>query len=356
MSRARGPAASLASAMAKGFLRDRVALFFAIVFPLMFLVLFGTLFSESGISRTSVIEVGDVTLLDKASGDAAAAIDDSLELSHSDDLDAALADVRSGDADAAVTQDGHVVRLWYAAADPVVAGTVQATFQAIVTSAAVAASGQEPEFALHAEQVENQDLSTIEYLTPGLLGWAIASAATFAAAITLVQWRTTGLLRKLRLAPISTAPIVTSRVGVSVVIALGQAAIFIGVAALLFGLTLAGWWWLSVPVLTAGTLAFLAIGLLAGSIAKTQEAAVAIVNIVVLPMAFLSGSFFPLDGAPEWLQTVSAVLPLKYLNTGMLDVMVRDQGPGAVVIPILVLLGFAVVVTAIATRLFRWDA
>ena len=230
MSRTRGPAISLASAMAKGFVRDRAALFFAIVFPLMFLVLFGTLFSDSGVSRTDVIEVGDVALLDDASGEAAAVIDDSLELSSSDDLDEALAEVRSGDADAAVAQHGSEVRLWYSAADPVVAGTVQGTFQAIVTSATIAASGQEPEFSLQTEQVEDDDLSTIEYLTPGLLGWAIASAATFAAAITLVEWRTTGLLRKLRLAPISTAPIVTSRVGVSVVIALGQAVIFVAVA------------------------------------------------------------------------------------------------------------------------------
>ncbi len=46
-------------------------------------------------------------------------------------------------------------------------------------------------------------------------------------------------------------------------------------------------------------------------------------------MAFLSGSFFPLDGAPQWLKVVSHLLPLRYLNDGMLDVMVRGEGPGA---------------------------
>ena len=72
-------------------------------------------------------------------------------------------------------------------------------------------------------------------------------------------------------------------------------------------------------VIMAGTLAFLSIGLLAGAWAKTQESASAIVNIIVLPMAFLSGSFFPLDGAPKWLQIISNCLPLKHLNQGMLD-------------------------------------
>jgi len=124
----------------------------------------------------------------------------------------------------------------------------------------------------------------------------------------------------------------------------------------LFGLQLTGYWWMSIPLLAAGTLAFLSLGLLAGAVARTIEAAVAIANIVVLPMAFLSGSFFPLDDAPEWLRTVSKFFPLTYLNEGMLDVMVRGEGPSAVLAPIAVLLAFAVVVTLIAGRFFRWDA
>ena len=47
-------------------------------------------------------------------------------------------------------------------------------------------------------------------------------------------------------------------------------------------------------------------------------------------MAFLSGSFFPLDGAPGWLRTLSEVLPLKHMNQAMLDVMVRGKGPASV--------------------------
>jgi len=111
-----------------------------------------------------------------------------------------------------------------------------------------------------------------------------------------------------------------------------------------------------IPLLTAGTLAFMSIGLLAGAVAKSEEAAVGIANFVVLPMAFLSGSFFPLDGAPGWIRSVSQVLPLKHLNEGMLDTMVRGEGPSAAIMPIIILLGFAVAVTAISSRLFRWDA
>jgi ABC-2 type transport system permease protein len=72
-------------------------------------------------------------------------------------------------------------------------------------------------------------------------------------------------------------------------------------------------------------------------------------------MSFLSGSFFPLDGAPHWLQVVSLMLPLRHLNDGMLDVMVRGQGPTAVLLPMLVLAAFAAVITLLAAKLFRWE-
>jgi ABC-2 type transport system permease protein len=100
----------------------------------------------------------------------------------------------------------------------------------------------------------------------------------------------------------------------------------------------------------------MSLGLLAGALAKTQEGAVNLANFLVLPMAFLSGSFFPLEGSPAWLQTVSKLLPLRHLNDGMLDVMVRGQGLDAALQPIGILLAFAVVVTLIAVRLFRWEA
>ena len=110
-----------------------------------------------------------------------------------------------------------------------------------------------------------------------------------------------------------------------------------------------------IPLLVCGTLAFMSIGLLAGAVAKTEEAAIGISNFVVLPMAFLSGSFFSLDGAPGWIEIVGKVLPLKHLNQGMLDTMVRGEGPGSAVMPMVFLLVFAAVVTAVAARLFRWD-
>lgn len=349
------PFVALSLAIVKGFARDKASVFFALIFPLMFLVLFGGLFGDSGQSKVEMIQVGDLTLVDELSDGARAAFDETFEVEHSEDLDAAIAEVRKGDADVAVEMRGDTIVAHYTQTDQVRAAVTQGTLQAFVDGTNVALSGQPPRFSLETERVEDDSLSTIQFVTPGLLGWAIAMSAAFGAAATLQGWRQSKLLRRLQLSPVSTRTVVGARVTVTLLIALVQMTIFIGLGAAAFDLTLTGSWWMSVPLLVVGTLCFMALGLLAGAITKTTEGAVNAANFMVLPMAFLSGSFFPLDAAPGWLQAVSNALPLKHLNEGMLDVMVRGEGPSAALLPMAILAAFAVVVTLVAARLFRWE-
>ncbi|HEX6872015.1 MAG TPA: ABC transporter permease, partial [Micromonosporaceae bacterium] len=321
------------------------------------LVLFGGVFKDQGAPRSTVVQIGAVRLLDQIPASQRTELDRVLELDRTDDRAAALEQVRKGDADAAVEQRGGTVVLHYAAADQVRSGTVLGLFNALVQSGNLAAAGiTAPALTLSAQQVEDESLKTIQYVTPGLLGWAIATGAMFGSALTLVTWRQKKILRRLRLAPVRVSTVGAARVGVSVAIALVQTAIFLGVASIpYFGLTLSDSWWMAIPLVVVGTLAFLALGLLAGSFAKTPEAASAVANLIVLPMAFLSGAFFPLDNAPGWLRAISEALPLRHLVDGMQAVMVRGQGPAAVLDELGILAAFAVVVAAIAARLFRWD-
>ena len=349
------PMTTLSLAMWRGFVRDRMALFFVILFPLMFLFLFGGIFGDQGQSKSTLVEVGDVALLDQLPAGARGAFDNAFEVEHSDDLDGAVDEVRSGDVDAAVQQQGDELVLHFSRADQVTAATVRGTLSSFVQGANVAATGQPPRFTLVAEQVEDESLESIQYLAPGLLGWAVAMSATFGAALTLVEWRSSKLLRKLRLAPVRTGSLVSARIFVTLGVALLQMVIFVGVAMVVFGLELTGSWWMALPLVASGTLSFMAIGLLTGAVSKTSEGASGLANLIILPMAFLSGSFIPLDVAPTWLQTVSRIFPLRYLNEGMLDVMVRGEPAVTALAPMAVLLAFAAVIGVLATWLFRWE-
>jgi ABC-2 type transport system permease protein len=340
--------------MLRGFLRDRGSLIFTVALPVLFLVLLGSIYKGSSTPQVKVAEIGRVPLLDQAAR--SAQLRAVLKVSRAASQASALQKVRQGDVDAAVSQQGSRLILHYSIADQVTSGVVRALFSSLVQAANQEATGRPPAFTLATAQVEDTSLKPIQYLAPGLLAWAIASGATFGAALTLVSWRQKKLLRRLRLTPASTGAIAGARITVSLLIALVQLAVFLLIATLpYFGLKLTHWWWMAIPIVIAGALTFLSIGLLAGSITKTEQAATALANLIILPMAFLGGAFVPLAFAPAWIQKVSYVMPLRYLVTGVQDVMARGDGPSAAVLPIAVLLGIAAVLTLVAVRLFRWD-
>ena len=346
---------SLSRAMLLGFVRDRAALIFSILLPVLFLVFFGSIYKNSSAPKISLVEVGRVQLLNQAR-QADPGLAKVLAVSHARSVAAALDTVRKGDDDAAVLQRGAHLIVRYSIADQTKAGLVNSVLASIVQAANQAASGQRPRFTLSASQVEDKSLKPIQYVTPGLLGWALASGATFGAAITLVSWRQTKLLRRLRLAPIGTGSIVAARIGIALAIGLIQLAVFLAIARLpYFGLKLTAAWWMTIPLVACGILAFMSIGLLVGAIAKTQQAATAIANLIILPMAFVGGAFIPLDFAPDWVRQASYVMPLRYLVTAMQDVMARGEGPSAALPAIGILLGFTLVAGLAAMRLFRWD-
>lgn len=355
--RTRGRAfASLSRAMALGMLRDRTAVFFILVFPLMFLVLFGALFKDNATPRAEIVQLGRVEALDSLPREVRAGLEDFLTIRTSDDRGQALEEVRAGDVDAVLWQEGDRVRLRYSAADPTRAGSVRAIVDSLVQQANIAATGRPPAYELTASRVEDESLKAIQFLTPGMLGWAVAMSAVVGSALTLVNWRRKRILRRLWLAPVGPGAVIAARVGVNIALALVQTLVFVGVAALPFyGLELTGYWWLSLPLVVCGTLAFMSVGLVVGARAGTEEAANGVTQVIVLPMAFLSGSFFPLDGAPAWLRALADLLPLKHLTEAMQDVLSRGQGWGAALPVMGGLLLFAAVMTAIAARLFRWD-
>lgn len=341
---------SLSVAMFKGFFRERVALFFTFLMPLMFLVIFGLIFGGSSSNKTKIDVVGDGPVLTALSNTGI------IDFQRVDTFDKAVQAVKNGDVPAAIAVQGNNIQLRYAASDSVQAGTVQAVIRSVVDAVNVQASGKPPVVKLDSQQVEDSSLTAIQYLTPGILSWGLATSAIFGSSLTLVNWRKKQVLRRIRLSPVSTGTVISSRLLVTIGTSVLQAILFIAVAMTpVFGLKLAGQWWLALPLLILGSLSFFAIGGLVGSIAKSEEAATGITNVIVLPMAFLSGTFFPLQNAPQWLQTVSEVLPLRHLNDGMVDVLVRGKGIEALAMPAAVLIAFTLVVGFAASRLFSWE-
>ena len=138
-------------------------------------------------------------------------------------------------------------------------------------------------------------------------------------------------------------------------IALVQAVIIVGVGVLFFGVVVTGPWALTAVFVVLGSVAFLALGYVIASFAKTEDSANGMISVVQFPMMFLSGTFFPIEAMPPPLQTVARLIPLTYLSDALRQVMVGGAAFAPLWVCAVVLLAWLVGCFAIAARKFRWQ-
>jgi ABC-2 type transport system permease protein len=125
---------------------------------------------------------------------------------------------------------------------------------------------------------------------------------------------------------------------------------------LLFHAKTHGSWPLASLIILVGTAAFVSIGFLLCSVARTSESARGLAAMIAFPMMFLSGVFIPLDALPQVMQNIVHALPLTYLTEALRGIL--NDGDGltrTVAIDVGVLAAWAVVCFTIAAARFRWE-
>lgn len=167
------------------------------------------------------------------------------------------------------------------------------------------------------------DRPTFLLATYGVFG--VMGPALFGFGVGLAMERENGLLALKRVSPMPIAAYFTAKIAMSLVFALAVVLLLSAAAVWGGGVRIApGRWSLLVAVLLVGTLPFCAMGLWIGALARGQ-AAVAIVNLVYLPMAVLSGLWIPLMLFPPLLQALAPVWPAWHLSQLALGVVGQAQ-------------------------------
>jgi len=186
--------------------------------------------------------------------------------------------------------------------------------------------------------------------TYGVFG--IIGPALFGFGVGVANERDTGTLTLKRATPMPVSAYFLAKLVMSIICAaLIVAGLFI-LAAYASGVALYRAQWVGLAgVLLAGTLPFCAMGLAVGCWARSQ-AAVAIVNLVYLPMSFLSGLWMPISVFPEPLRRLALAFPPYHLSQLALKVLDMDQG-GAALLHVSALLGYSVVFLVVAAAGFR---
>ncbi len=151
-----------------------------------------------------------------------------------------------------------------------------------------------------------------EALLAGLIGYGCANTAFAGLAIQLVIRRESAILKRLRATPLPAAILVPALlVSTLLVFALEVVALF-GIGSALYGTPFPSAVGSLVLVIVIGAAAFAALGVATASLIRSAEGSSAVVNFILLPMAFLTGSFGPTRHYPSFLRAIGDVLPLKY--------------------------------------------
>jgi len=151
----------------------------------------------------------------------------------------------------------------------------------------------------------------VEFMFPGIIGMVVFTTAVFSA-LSVVQDKEFGYMREILVSPMSRVSIATGKVlgGSTVAVIQGLMMLifvpFIGVS-LTFVMVLK-----LIPVMFLVAFTISAIGLLIASSLKTAQGFQMVIQILLFPMLFLSGAFFPLNGMPGWMDVIVKINPLTY--------------------------------------------
>jgi ABC-2 type transport system permease protein len=239
--------------------------------------------------------------------------------------------------------------------DPSRSNLVASVYQSVQAVLGVVNLGGRPPLVVpQPETLQTENLNFISYFVPSMLGLSVMQVGIFAA-IPLVADREKLILKRLAATPLRRWQLVGSNVLMRLLIALAQAVIIIGVGVLAFGVQITGSLLLAALFIALGAMAFLALGYVIASFAKTEDSANGMTSVVQFPMMFLSGTFFPLDAMPAFLQGIARIIPLTYLSDALRQVMVGGAAFAPLWLCALVLAGWLVICFGIASRTFRWQ-
>jgi ABC-2 type transport system permease protein len=194
-----------------------------------------------------------------------------------------------------------------------------------------------------------------EALLAGMIGYGAANTAFAGLAITLVIRRESAVLKRLRATPLPLKIYVAASLTSTLLVFALQTVVLFLIGRLLYNTPMPGRVGSLIVLVIFGAVAFAALGVGLASVIRSAEGSSAVVNVILLPMAFLTGSFGPTRHYPRFLRAIGDVLPLKYFLDLVNAVYLRGQAfwsrPGAIG----VLAAWGAVGLIVAGRRFRWE-
>ena len=353
----------------RGYLRNRVGLFFGLIFPVILILIFGAIFS-SGNSGTLTVYVQnqDAGPFPTSLMDVATQFIDALNST-------GTLNVQLADASENFTQylsdhssaDGIIIPANFSAnyiagtsINITVYGNPSQTSSAIVSGTVNGLANAfnlrrfngSAVIGLAQTTVNTQQTKYVDFLIPGLIGFSILISPMFSLVSISSEYKKTKLFKQLSLTPLTKMEWLASKVIWYIFLSTASFLLMVAVGVFAFGAHVTLTVWL-IPFLILGPMLFASMGMLVGTLTKNPDTAAVIGQVITFSMMFLSGTFFPISLMPEYLRTFAHVLPLYYIVEGLNAVMVYANYAQAL-LDIAVVTVITVILFVAAAKLFKW--
>ena len=201
---------------------------------------------------------------------------------------------------------------------------------------------------------EIDGVPAVDVLLAGLFGYGAANTAFAGLAIILVGRREAGVLKRLRATPLTPAVYLAAVLLSTLATFALQSVSLLGLGGLAFDASMPANWLGFVGAIVLGVACFAGLGLAAAALIRSAEGVSAVVNVVVLPMAFLSGAFGPTQDFPAVLQAIADVLPLTYFIDIVDGVYLDGDSFFADPKALVIVLAWGLAGVVVALRRFGW--
>lgn len=350
----------LAKVFLKIFLRDRQSIFFSLFFPIIFMTVFGFINNNEleAINIGVVSDSGDPAaidfvqqLMDNPVFSVTVGLEDRLR-SQLEDGEQTLVLIIPEEFD--TERENIQLTLLVDAAQVQQLGLIMPVLEQSLIEIEREIRDIEPMFSLLVEDVKARSQSYLDFLLPGLLAFTLMQLSIAGSGFNIVEFRRKGILKRLFVTPIEPKDFIAAIVMARMTIVLIQLSVLVAFALLVLDVTIVG----SLPsfylMIILGTFIFLCLGFCLGSVAKTQQAVIAVGNIVIFPQIFLSGVFYPIESMPELIQPLAQLLPLSFVATGMREIAINGASLTAISSSLLGIGVWFIISFILATRLFVW--
>lgn len=349
--------------------RDRVALFFIFVFPLIFLFVFGGIFGRSNETnfRIAVLNNANNTFTTsfikemkkekflKIQNDITT-LSDAKEKMKRGEIDAVIRlPKKFGEVQSGQQFPSGQAEVLYSQNNETSGQTLASIMDGIFKGINQGLTGAPTPFTVKAISTKEKGLSSFDYVFSGLLGFSILSLGIFGPTSVFPRMKQNGILRRYHTTTLKVWQYFTANAISQMFVGVLSVALMFIVALTVFKLNMRGDYLSLLIVVLLGTATMFGIGLAVGGWAKNENQAAPLANLLSFPMMFLSGTFFPKFLMPEWLQTIASLLPLTPINDALRLIVTEGKTVFELQNEMLIIGIWFVVIYAIAFKVFRWE-